>query len=278
MKRLFINNNILKIIALIFMTISHIGVFLETSNYDVSFVLRAIGSISFPLILFLIIEGCEHTKNFNKYILRLSIFSLIIFLGILISSFLQNTYPIYQFGNIFIDLLMYVLIYFLIFKFKKESKYIFLLLIATFYLLTFLVKIDSITLDITAYKIIGGLFPQYSIFGLLIFITTIGVFYSYTKKCDEKDPNFKLTDEYKFSKNIFYCIILAIFSTLAYIFTYIGEYLGVNNSIETYMILAAIFIPFYSYKRGKINSIIKYSFYLYYPLHLLILYLVFLFI
>jgi len=64
----------LKIIAIVTMTIDHIGYHLypETDLY------RIIGRICFPLIAFLLAEGYKHTSNFGKYLYRLLSFAAVI--------------------------------------------------------------------------------------------------------------------------------------------------------------------------------------------------------
>ncbi len=63
----------IKIIALITMLIDHIGLFFFPESY----VLRAIGRLSFPLFAWLIANGAFHTKNINKYFLRLLVLAII---------------------------------------------------------------------------------------------------------------------------------------------------------------------------------------------------------
>lgn len=67
------NYFILKIIALITMTIDHIGIVLLNNNIYC----RLIGRLSFPLYCLLIVNGFYHTSNSKKYLLRLFIFALI---------------------------------------------------------------------------------------------------------------------------------------------------------------------------------------------------------
>ncbi len=80
----------LKILALIFMTIDHIGYFVPIDkSYTPHLVMRMIGRLSFPIFLFLILEGYKHTSNKKKYVISLYIFALI------------STFPFYYcFGTI----------------------------------------------------------------------------------------------------------------------------------------------------------------------------------
>lgn len=60
-----LSSNVLKIIAIIAMTIDHIGYILLP---DLVW-MRIIGRIAFPVFAFLIAEGCKYTKNKLKYFL-----------------------------------------------------------------------------------------------------------------------------------------------------------------------------------------------------------------
>lgn len=62
-----LTGNQLKIIALIAMTLDHIGVVLVPLVW-----LRVIGRISFPIFAYMIAEGCSYTKNRKKYLLQMA--------------------------------------------------------------------------------------------------------------------------------------------------------------------------------------------------------------
>ena len=80
----YFSSAVLKYIAMVTMIIDHIGasglIFLMFSPltavrlYHIS---RMIGRVSFPIFLFLIVEGFVHTKDIKKYIIRLTIFAVL---------------------------------------------------------------------------------------------------------------------------------------------------------------------------------------------------------
>ena len=77
MKKL--NSNHLKLIAIIAMTIDHIAdlIYLGMPNNIISNFLHVIGRLTAPIMFFFICEGFYYTKNLKKYILRLFTFAII---------------------------------------------------------------------------------------------------------------------------------------------------------------------------------------------------------
>ena len=59
-----LTNNQLKVLALIFMTVDHVGMILSPwSSW-----MRVVGRLAFPIFAFLIAEGCRHTRSMGKYL------------------------------------------------------------------------------------------------------------------------------------------------------------------------------------------------------------------
>ncbi len=65
----------LKIIAVVTMTIDHIGQYLVPEETVVYLIMRAIGRIAFPLFAFFIAEGFRHTRDKKAYFVRLMDFA-----------------------------------------------------------------------------------------------------------------------------------------------------------------------------------------------------------
>ena len=96
----------LKIIAILTMTIDHLGFFMGNDT-PLAITFRFIGRLSLPLFCFLIAEGVIHTKSFKKYALRLGIVASLISIPIIIDEALFITGGLLKMeGNIFIDLLL----------------------------------------------------------------------------------------------------------------------------------------------------------------------------
>ncbi len=63
----------LRVVAIITMTVDHIGLFLLGNNL----VCRIVGRIAFPIYAFLIANGYRHTKDLKRYTIRLAVLALV---------------------------------------------------------------------------------------------------------------------------------------------------------------------------------------------------------
>ena len=220
-----LSNFDLKLIAIITMTIDHIGVVFETffSNF-----FRAVGRISFPIIAFLLTEGYVHTKSFGKYFFRLlglAMVSEVIYDYVFFDSFFY-----FNSNNIFFTLALGLLTLFfldkskgLIKKYFKERIDLFITLPITYLLIIVVMGVIAEFLCLS-----------YGMLGILV----ISFFYLFKN-------NFSLT------------ILSVSLVTLI-----LGEVM------QYFSLLSLILIYFYNKKLGKKFKIF---FYLYYPIHILIL-------
>ena len=105
----------LKLIALTAMMIDHVG---EVGSGRIPYwlLLRLIGRTAFPLYAFMIAEGCRHTRDMKKYLLRLGAFALIS--EIPFDLCFENPYPSglrgvtflsFNYQNVFFNLFLSVL-------------------------------------------------------------------------------------------------------------------------------------------------------------------------
>lgn len=93
---------LIKTLALITMVIDHLGFYL-IKDEELYTIFRLIGRISAPLFFFAFTIGFINTSNRIKYIKRLFLFSIIMFVGNNLISILFNKYI---YSNIFITLLL----------------------------------------------------------------------------------------------------------------------------------------------------------------------------
>ena len=105
---------LLKWIAIITMTVDHVGAIL----YPEFTVLRFIGRLSFPLFAYLLILGIENTRNVRNYFIRLFVFALIS----QVPFFLALGFEPFGYLNIFFTLSSGLLF---IYFFKKSSVFVF---------------------------------------------------------------------------------------------------------------------------------------------------------
>ncbi|MCX5774919.1 MAG: TraX family protein, partial [Firmicutes bacterium] len=127
-RRLIFSSFSLKLIALITMTIDHVGaIILYNVGYANTFIyilLRFIGRFAFPLFAFMIVEGVLHTKKPWGYFLRLALSAFSIGLILFLANLFLGEQVVS--GNIFVDLLGGGLaVYFL--RLKGEKKLLALL-------------------------------------------------------------------------------------------------------------------------------------------------------
>ena len=237
-----INNNTLKIIAMILMLLDHLwGTIIPGNQW-----MTLIGRMAFPIFAFLIVEGFFHTSDLKKYMKRLFIFGLISEIPFNLIYTGSIIFPFHQ--NVMFTLLLGLLIINEIDKLKNtkeiKKKIIPILKIFLFLLIS----------------IIG--FVDYGVTGVL----TIVVFYLFR--------GFKLAwIGQLISLILLYIVFFEGQSVILNIFNH--EYFLPLQSIG---VLSLIFIWLYNGEKGKNNKIIKYLFYSFYPVHMLVIYLIYYFI
>lgn len=279
---------VLKIIAIISMTIDHLGyALISYTNLNnlqiITYSMRIIGRLALPIFVFLLLVSLDKTKNIKKYILRLGIsaislyvmFTLIQLIGIADFGFD---------GNIFMTLFLLALSYY--FLFYSKRKYLVILPII-YFLVSSTIKqlyINSIFTKNIALYFFNGLLTQYDIIAPFIFFLSLICFFVYDQIIKKRLDNTELIDAFKDSKtyqkskNAFVSIIIVFVTLICYLLTYLpSEIYGsitpiCDCALQSYMMLSIVFILLYNGQRGYYNKIIKYGTYLYYPLHLAIIY------
>lgn len=99
---------VIKLIALVTMVVDHTGAAL----FPGVMWLRMVGRIAFPLYIFLVAEGCEHTRSMGKYALRLGVFALVSELPFDVALYMRGgweTLAPWAHQNVFFTILLAVL-------------------------------------------------------------------------------------------------------------------------------------------------------------------------
>ena len=285
-----ISNFILKIIALIFMTIDHVGVFLPSSPLQFTF--RVLGKIALPIFIYTTLEGCKKTKDIKKYMLRLGVMSIFMYIAIVIAQlvlYFNNGYLL-VFQNIFFTLLNLVFIYYLFFVNRNKNKRRMVILPILIFIgsyIFFLLRINGISEFISSI-FVDGLTTMYGLEAPIMFVGALLGIYIYEEIVRKRLNNdetlvneFLCSKKAQLSRNIIMCLSIALVSLIMYSFTYenIPSFTFGNTCVyNTYFIICFPFILLYNGKRGFNNKIVNGAFYLYYPLHIGIIALIFILI
>ena len=235
----FFSNNTLKIIAAVAMVCDHAGVLL----FPDLVILRIIGRLSFPIFAYLIAEGAKHTRSKLRHLIVFASFAAVI----QAVYFLVN--PSLEMSVMVTFTLSLLMIYALdalknaLFA-KKPSKRKIALTASLF--------IGSIALAILLDRIVD---LDYGLSGCILPLFP-AIFTA--PKAEGTPAIFKKAD----TKLI--RVAATALGVLALSFDYGG--------LQFFSLLSIPLLLLYSEKRGKVNM--KYFFYVFYPLHLVLLYLI----
>ena len=282
-KYLFIDGFFLKIIAFVLMTLDHVGIFLIGSNSEslvqMGEIFRLFGRFAFPLFVLMLVEGVRHTKSFARYALRLGIVATIVLIAqvVIYYNFDNSISSAY---SPLLDLLCYGTFLYLI---SRKDKLSFLAIIpAGLVILSFVIGIIEGTTDLTIKWFPFYVRSGYNIFG---FIMAIMMYFAYPllKKLFESyhmdTEDYEETGTFRMSLNV--CFAFSVFFAVVVIYLIAkidgADLFGVNSTAfsETWALVAIPIILFYSGKRGYNAKWFQYASYLYFPLHLVIIYFVF---
>lgn len=232
-----LNGNALKILACLFMVIDHIGFFL----FPKIKILRYIGRLAFPMFAFFISEGCKYTKHKVRYFGMISLLGIIIFL---VQYLVLNKIM----GNVLISFSISILLIYLLQEIKRTlnnsqkntKKSIFLIFLLIFsiiisYFISIIINIE--------YGFVGVLLP------FIISLPDLSGL--------DVSPKFRRFD------NLYTKLLFMFVALIALSLTH-------NLKYEWFCLLSVLPLLLYNGKRGKLN--LKYLFYIFYPLHIVVIY------
>lgn len=226
----------LKIIAISLMLIDHIAAVFVASNgtqYPVYVFMRLVGRLAFPIFAFLIAEGFYYTKNYSRYLIRLIIFALLSEIPFDLAFY--HTPFAFEYQNVFFTLAIGLIAVYIFDMYKEKN-------LTLAYISLFLLGVLSIILR-----------TDYSVAGVLMIFSF-----------------------YYFRGHFIKILISIFFINFLLIYNYLNQFLigqvdfDFMGIIQIFALLSLVLIYFYNHKKG---FHLKYVFYLFYPVHLLLLYL-----
>jgi hypothetical protein len=266
----------IKFIALLFMTIDHLGAFGSRipifAQYNTT--IRTLGRIAAPLFLYMVVESARYTRNRRKFLFRLYAASVAGGLfNALTNFFLGQAFGVHSLGKIIFTFLYTVIYIYLLEAIidsikKRHLKTLFLCVLGSLstIIVPFLLTKWTFgpyswipgSLSKQYHRLLSDLFQSFVISPLnveysFIFVL-VGLLFYFTRGRE------------------IHCIIYAAMSILSFVgwrlhiynYTYMGIFGGFFSSLQYLMILALPFVLLYNGEKGKSH---KYFFYVYYPLH-----------
>lgn len=222
--REWLSGNQLKLIAMITMTIDHVGMVI----FPGVMILRIIGRLAFPIYAFMIAEGCCYTRNRRRYFLTMA--------GV--GAGCQVVYYIVDSSLYQCVLVTFSLSLLIIFALDNALK-----------------KKDALSISLAAGAFLGAYFVT-SVLPMLLPETDFAVDYGFM---GVMLPVYVYLGQDKWTRLLGAGLGMALVSIS-------------SGGIQWYSLLSLPLLALYSGKRGKAR--LKNLFYIYYPLHLAVIYAV----
>ena len=285
----------LKIIAILFMTLDHVGLFLVAYSRNPDYAdlnlpgywMRCFGRIALPLFLLMLAEGMRHTHSKWKYIIRLgAVWTPIVLAQIIDRYGLGNQIGLSSFSNIFTDLCLGALILALLQE--KGLKKLFALLPVSYIGLCYGATIFERYNDLTVAWLPEMVRPCYGVYGLLMVlgfyyssdivylvakgtINDMGISREEFEKGQGRGPINALNGSFLFLINLaFWGLSLITVGKLNN-----RPWDDLMMSVQAWSILAIPFMLMYNGKRGYDSKPFRIATYLYFVVHLIIIFAIF---
>ena len=233
-----LSSNMLRIIAVAFMLSDHIwATYMSFGDW-----MTYVGRMAFPIFAFQIAEGYLHTSNFKKYALRLLGFAVVteIPFNLFYSSRVFNPYH----QNVLFTLLLGLLAISVIDKLKKNRKAKNIALSVLWLALICVASIVS--------------FVDYGFLGVL----TVVMFYLLR--------GFPFAWLAQLAAMVL--INIVFFEGLVFNVEIFGRTFEIPS--QGFAVLSLVPIWLYAGKKGRTSKLMQYGFYAFYPVHMLVLYLI----
>lgn len=240
----------LKVVAIVTMLIDHLTIVISPSNDWVYLAGRLIGRMAFPIFVFLLVEGFYNTSNVKKYLTRLGIFALISEIPFDLAFYNAKYSEAGEVGgsikadlsNMFSDGQVFDLVIRRFISYQNVFFTLFLGLLAIWLMSMIEKKYHKNMLYVNILNAVVTL-------GFSILAAILQTDYGY--------------------KGILLIVAFYLFRG-SKLLLLISTFILSGNVVQAFSALAIIPIAFYNGKKGKS---IKYFFYVFYPAHIFILFL-----
>lgn len=228
---------VIKILAMLFMLVDHVG-YLLMGNMPI---MRLFGRVSFPLFAFLLVNGYHHTTDRKKYLTRMFVMALIseVFYDL---AFHRNILDLYG-QNVFFTLTVGLLSFIATDKFKEIVCNKINGIGQT--LVIIIGEIGILGCFMIVNRFIRG---DYSWYGIMV------IYFLYLAYGTKIKNKFLMVFAIAFAN--FVNIILA------------------NGVFQAFSILSITFIMFFTEKKVSVPKPVKIGCYLFYPVHLFVIFLI----
>jgi hypothetical protein len=252
----------IKLIAMTAMIIDHVGLFF----FPQILLLRIIGRLAFPLFAWLIANGAYYSKNINVYLMRLLLFAIIAQIPFFLVNRLID--PSFQELNVLFTLFLGLAAIVIIRKSRNRFTAVLVVLISS--ILAGILNTDYGVLGVLAIILFYVYFKDIKKMLLLqiclftfFSVVPVGIVMAFTGRA-----NPDISTLYVRLCPILMKLCLKVSTTIPPNFVAL-------NLIEPLGLFSLFFIACYGGQEGRK---VKYFFYLFYPMHLFILYFIKLFI
>lgn len=241
---------VIKLIAIFSMLLDHSG---DALLGRLSF-LNMLGRIAFPLFAFQLVIGYSNTHNLKKYLIRLFLFALIS--QVPYGIFINNVFGYNNELNIFFTLILGILVM-LIYDYQPKITFNsqFLIIVAKVWSI-FLILLSSQALKV-----------DYGFWGVLLILL---IYILYPNNLNNQNSYlrnalFKLSKTQRITIFEIAMFVMIVAKYICYFFTCS---FGTIFELIFFTFLPTVFMLIYNGKKGPS---MKYFFYLFYPVHLIIL-------
>ena len=246
------NNTQLKILAIISMTIDHVGAYL----FPHVSILRHVGRLAFPLFSYLVCEGCMHTHNKARYLANMCAFGAVsqLVLSVGRGDLLLNIFCTLALSVVTV----YALQWWAPSQNDPDRRWLSPRILA---------PVAAIALDVFCCQalpgLVGhGLHVQYGIVGVLL---PVFAYLPYMLGLDKDDRS----ENVPYVQSSGHIASVALFGI-----GLIALSIALNSSSQWWGLLSLVPLAAYNGERGglgRASAGLKYFFYAYYPIHLAVI-------